>query len=126
MENKTRIHWSSNEDTLLNISVKKSRKKNWNKIFYNLQNRGIKQLKARWMRWKHYKVKKKNWCLLEDSKLLFRSNFVQNFCFLKIFVHKRTPWQCFFRKIIFLEIKFFKKKKKKKKNKNRKFHFLFY
>lgn len=115
MENKTRIDWTSDEDTLLNISVKKSRKKNWNKIFYNLQNRNIKQLKTRWMRWKHIKVKKKIWNLLEDSKLLLQSNLFQKFFFIKIPVYKRTPWQCFFRKIILLEIKFSKKKKNKRK-----------
>jgi hypothetical protein len=116
MENKKRIDWNPNEDALLNISVKKSRKKNWNKIFYNLQNRNINQLKARWMKWKHNKVKKKIWSLLEDSKLLFQSNFVQNFSFIKICVYKRTHWQCFFRKIILFEIKFFKKLEKKEKN----------
>ena len=126
MERKTRIDWNSTEDAILNISLKKPKKKNWNKIFYNLKNRNIKQLKARWMRWKHNKVKKKIWSLSEDLNLLFKSNFVQNFSFIKICVFKRTHWQSFFRQIILLDLKFFKKEKKKRKTRYQNFnsHFI--
>ena len=107
MKTQARIDWNFNQDNLLKISVQKSKKKNWKKIFYNLHGKDTKNIKARWMRWKHGKVKKRNWSLLEDLTIIYQMKFIRNDSYKNFSCNKRTTWQCFFRKMIFLAVKLF-------------------
>ena len=109
METQQRINWNFDQDNLLNLSLEKSKKKNWNKIFYSLQNKNIKGKKARWMGWKHGMVKKENWNFLEDSMILYQIKFIVNYFNIKFSCKKRTIWQCFFRKAIILDLLFVKR-----------------
>lgn len=62
--------WKNTEDEILKASVMKYGKNEWARISSLLIRKTPKQCKARWFEWLDPSIKKTDWSVAEDEKLL--------------------------------------------------------